>query len=59
MGHKLSYKAPPDVIKELKELFPEITDNELIRLGNDRAFIEGFFLGIISYKKACDKIRES
>lgn len=59
MGHKLSYKAPPDVIKELKELFPEITDNELIRLGNDRAFIEGFFLGINSYKKACDKIRES
>jgi|GEM_PF-3184475 len=33
--------------------------NELIRLGNDRACIEGFFLGINSYKKACDKIRES
>jgi hypothetical protein len=53
------YNAPSDVISELKELFPDITEVELLRLSTDRGFIEGFFLGLSSFKKEYDKIRKS
>jgi hypothetical protein len=59
MQYKQEYKAPPDAIKELKQLFPEITDDDLVKLGKERPFIEGFFLGLNSFRKAYDRIHKS
>lgn len=59
LENKSEYESPPDVIRELKELFPEITDDDLLRLAKERPFIESFFLGVNSFKKAYDRIHKS